>query len=86
MKRKPVPIKRAYKWAKRHITRCVLCQQWDVVHIGVFIPARPEHWPGQPVAQDKIRSFWYGVCQGCAVLGLDRVGDAVEQKLAASLN
>jgi hypothetical protein len=86
MKRKRMTPMRALKLARRRITCCVLCHSPAVERLGCFLPARPEHWVGPPVPREKERSFWYGVCGGYTVLGLDEVGRRVERLLSAPLN
>jgi hypothetical protein len=84
-KRKITP-RRALKWARRHINRCVLCSSPDLARIGLFVPTHPEHWPGPPATPGTTRSWWYGVCASCARRGLPAVADRFEQLLAAPLN
>ena len=43
---------------------CLLCDG-GVDVVGVFLPERPELWPGPPRVPGKLRVLYYGLCQRC---------------------
>lgn len=87
MKRSPMTPVRALQYARQRITKCVLCGAQPVDRIGAFLPHHPERYVGPPVREaHQQRAWFYGVCAGCAILGLNAVAERVERLLAAPLN
>jgi hypothetical protein len=59
---------------------CFLCHR-EALHVGVFVPHRPEVWGASP---GKSRELYYALCRACGELP-DRMA-RVEHKLQAALH